>query len=230
MKKFLICMLSVLFLFTLVACGNNNLTNETNEDFTQETTNSIDGTKETESTTGSIEEPVDLNNWGVEDTVSTDDGQTIDRYTIRVPQYKGTFHMYSKISEQSDNTAVLLSGQHIEAPKVDNVADVFTTYIDYTIESLKALYGIQSSNYKISVDGSEAVKIGDYDMYVHKGTISYDFDGSQRTHKYVAYATLLQPSGNCAYWMVYDISENGTNSELIAEHALNMAKTFREEQ
>jgi len=228
MKKFMICMLSVLLLFTLVACGDNNSTNETNGDSPKETINSTDGTKETDPATGNSNTPIDLNNWGIEDTISTDNGETLDRYTIRVPQYKGTFHMYSKISEQADNTAVLLSGQHIEAPKVDNVADVFTTFIDYTIESLKALYGIQSSNYKISVDKSEAVKIGDYAMYVHEGTISYDFDGSQRSHKYVAYATLLQPSGNCAYWMVYDISENGTNGALVAEHALNMAKTFND--
>lgn len=228
MKKFLIVVLSVLLLFTLVACGNNHPTNETNGGSPTEPTNTTNGTKETDPTTGTTEAPVDLNNWGVEDTVSTDNGETLDRYSLRVPQYKGTFHMYSKISEQSDNTAVLLSGQHIDAPKVDNVADVFTTYIDYTIESLKALYGIQSSNYKISVDKSEAVKIGDYDMYVHEGTISYDFDGSQRSHKYVAYATLLQPSGNSAYWMVYDISESGTNGALVAEHALNMAKTFND--
>ncbi len=223
MNKILSTVMLVLLLFTLAACGNNNLTNETNGGSLTEQTNATNGTKET-----STEAPVDLNNWGVEDTVSTDNGQTLDRYTIRVPQYKGTFHMYSKISEQSDNTAVLLSGQHIDGPKVDKVSDVFSTYIDYTIESLKALYGIQSSKYKISVDRSEAVKVGDYDMYVHEGTISYDFDGSQRSHKYVAYATLLQPSGNCAYWMVYDISENGTNGALIAEHALNMAKTFND--
>lgn len=228
MKKILIVVLSVLLLFALVACGDNKQPNETNGGSQTESTNTTDGTKETEPTTGSTEAPVDLNNWGVEDTISTDNGETLDRYSIRVPQYKGTFHMYSKISEQSDNTAVLLSGQHIDGPKVDKVSDVFSTYIDYTIESLKALYGIQSSNYKISVDTSTAVKIGDYDMYVHEGTISYDFDSSQRSHKYVAYATLLQPSGNCAYWMVYDISDNGVNGALIAEHALNMAKTFND--
>ena len=182
-----------------------------------------------------IEEEVDLSSWGQEDTIwtytSNNSGLSVlDGYSIRVPKYTGAYHMYARISEQGDDTAVLLSGQYVNTPTLDEESKVFSTYVDYTIESLKDLYGVRSENYHISIDTSEPITIGDHDMYVHTGTITFDYSKKVRSYQYVAYATLMKDSGNSAYWMVYDISEEQSNGELIAEHALKMAKTFREKE
>ena len=150
----------------------------------------------------------EADSWGrVEDTITTDDGVTIDRYSIRLPRYRGKYHMYSKISEQGDETAVLLSGQTPDSPKVESSDQVLPSYVEYIIDSLQEYYGIRSSDFEVSIENSEAVKIGEYDMCVSKGTISYDYNGDHRSHEYVAYATILKPSGNCAYWMVYELSD-----------------------
>ena len=217
----------------LIFNRDNNINEGSGNAPTTENVPSTDGNKEpntTKPTEQMTETNVDINNWGREDKITTDDGENIDRYFIRVPRYTGSYHGYCKISEQPDDTVVQLFGQNIGIPGVKKISDIFSSYIDYNIKSLEGLYGIQSSNFKISIDSSEVVTVGDYDMYVHKGIITYDFDGAKRQHQYVAYATKLKDSGNCAYWMVYDFSKDQSKGELIKSHALNMAKSFREEQ
>lgn len=229
MKKLLVLFLIMLLVISTVACGNASI-QETEGNTDQEPTETTAGIIDTNSTDPVVETPADLSNWGVEDQITTNDGVNIDRYIIRLPRYTGSYNMYCKISEQLDDTVVLLFGQEADTPNAENISDIFATYKGCTLESIEDLYGIQSSNFRMSIDSSEAVTVGDYEMYVHKGVITYDFDGATRTHQYVAYATKLKDSGNCAYWMVYDFSADQSKGELIAEHALNMAKTFREEQ
>lgn len=229
MKKVLIWMVTVLLSISMVACSKAPV-KETEGGTTE---NPIQATEDTttEETTESVPEPsVDISNWGVEEKVTTIRGDTVDRYTIRLPRYTGSTYAYSRISEQLDDTVVLVAGEYVGKPPMENVADIFSGYKEYTLESLEDLYGIQSSNFEMTIDSSEAVTIGEYEMYTHKGVITYDFDGAQRQHQYVAYATKLKDSGNCAYWMVYDFSADQSKGNLIAEHALNMAKTFKEQQ
>lgn len=230
MKKLLALVLALLLVTALVACGSEtpmdseiNISNESDQTTTEPAATDA-ATEET------VETTTDLENWGQEDTVWTDNGEVMDAYYIHVPKYTGAYHMYAMISEQGDDTAVLLTGQDYDTPVVDDESKVFSAYVDYTIESLKDLYGSRSDNYQIVIDSSESVAIGDHDMYIHIGTITFDYSETVRSYQYVAYATLMKDSGNSAYWMVYDISEDQSNGDLIAEHALNMAKTFREEQ
>lgn len=229
MKKLLALILVMLVLVSMVACSKAP-DNGTEGSSTKAPTATTEPAATTEATEPATEATVDVNNWGAEDSIPTDDGEKIQFYSIRVPKYTGSYYMHSKISEQLDDTVVLIAGQHMDGPKGEEISNIFSAYTNNTLQSLEALYGIQSSNFKLSIDSSEAVTIGDYDMYVHTGVITYDFDGTQRQHQYVAYATKLKDSGNCAYWMVYDFSADQSKGDLIAEHALNMAKSFREQK
>ena len=225
MKRLLALVLAVFLVTTLVACGPKTPEVTGNKEPDRSTTVPVTTVATTDEAT---EAPLDLSSWGQEDTVWTNNGEVMDGYTIRVPGFTGNYHMYAKISEQFDHTVVLLSGQDVDTPVANELSKVFATYIDCIKSSLQNVYGVQSSNYQITVDTSEPVTIGDHNMYVHTGTITYDYEDTHRSHQYVAYATLMKDSGNSAYWMVYDFSEDQSNGDLIAEHALNMAKTFQE--
>jgi len=205
---------------------NNNAGNNNKIENNNNSNNGIDNSQEEDSNF--------YETWGRTDFNTTFDGVNIDHFYINVPKYTGSNYWYAKISEQLDDTVVFISGQY-ETPFVEQVSDIFSSYIEYTKESLKDFYGIQSSNFNITIDSSKSLTIGDYDMYMHTGIITYDYrnshnDTTKRTHQYVAYATKLNGSGNCAYWIVYDFSDDQSKGNLIQEHALNMAKTFREEK
>lgn len=229
MKKVLIWMVMVLLFISMAACSKAPA-KETENGTTENPIQMTESTTAEATTESTPKPPVDLGSWGVEEKVTTIREENVDRYIIRLPRYTGSTYAHSKISEQLDDTVVLVAGEYIGKPPVENTADIFSAYKEYTLESMEDLYGVQSSNFEMTIDSSEAVTIGDYEMYTHKGVITYDFDGARRQHQYVAYTTKLKDSGNCAYWMVYDFSADQSKGDLIAEHALNMAKTFREEQ
>ena len=65
-------------------------------------------------------------------------------------------------------------------------------------------------------------------MHRFTGNIEFDNDGKHCKYSFIAYAAQLNSNGAYAYWVVYDVSDNQSNGQLVAEHALNMAKTFRE--
>lgn len=232
MKKVLLLILSAVLVLALFACGGETSPTETvggNEPHAGTTAH----TKPvTEPTTDPTEATVDIANWGRTEKFTTNNGEDIDRYQINVPKYLGSAYLSATISEQMDGTVSFISGQTRKMHSVEKTSDIFFEYREYTAESLENLYGVQSKNFNITVDTSDPVTIGDYEMYVHTGVITYDYSGEAepRSHRYVAYATKLKDSGNCAYWMVYDFSEDQSKGELIAEHALNMARTFREQE
>ena len=76
--------------------------------------------------------------------------------------------------------------------------------------------------------------IADHDMYTFTGVVSFDYNWqneiTRREYQFISYATTMKTNGGYAYWVVYDCSDEQSNGELIKEHALNMAKTFREER
>ena len=99
---------------------------------------------------------------------------------------------------------------------------------------MEKYYGLRSSNFALSLLDTDSTTIADHEMYIFTGTIAFDYDWqgevSRREYQFVSYATTMKTNGAYAYWVVYDETEDQSNGELIAQHALNMAKTFREER
>ena len=180
-------------------------------------------------TTEKEEEEITAENWGVTAWWSAYTDTTSKVYAINFPNYTGYTEGSALIAEQLDGTVVLTSGQDNGCPEINNVTELFPAYYDHLEFSLNAFYGIMSMNYVFSVDDSETVTIGDYEMCRFEGSFEFDDYKEHKDFQFVAYATTLKSNGAYAYWVVYDNSEDQSNGKLISEHALNMAKTFREE-
>ena len=106
MKNFVLFLLAVFMIVTMFSCGNPTTTGV----LIGNTSEKTEDIKKPVSNEGTSEKPLDLSNWGVEDVFSTARTSNIDRYYIRLPRYKGSTYMYSKISEQLDDTVALVSG------------------------------------------------------------------------------------------------------------------------
>lgn len=180
-------------------------------------------------TTVKEDEEITAENWGVTAWWSAKTDTTSKNYAINFPNFTGYTEGSSMIAEQLDGTVALISGQNYKAPEINNVTELFPAYYDHLQFTLEAFYGIMSMNYVFSVDDSETVTIGDYEMCRFEGSFEFDDYKEHKDFQFVAYATTLKSNGAYAYWVVYDNSEDQSNGKLISEHALNMAKTFREE-
>lgn len=181
-------------------------------------------------TTEKEEEEITAENWGVPSWWSAYIGDSAAKvFYVNFPNYTGYTEGAAMIAEQLDGTVALISGQGARCPEINKVTELFPAYYDHLEFSLNAFYGIRSKNYEFSLDDSEPVTIGDYEMCRFEGSFEFDDDDGHYDFRFVAYATTLKSNGAYAYWVVYDNSEDQSNGKLISEHALNMAKTFREE-
>jgi len=231
MKKCMVLLLAAVMLLSLVACGKEPQANPGPGDPGDGTSNPTGGTtgENTGSQPSGGEEAFDITKWGKEDYISTFDGKAFGDYYIKWPRIEGDYCYHAKIGEQVDGTVVLVSGQGDDSPVVSALPEAFAALKEQTCKDLEALYGVASKNYNLVIDNSEPTTIGGNAMYVHKGTVSYDYNEDHRTHQYVAYATQLKSNGVYVYWMVYDVSEDQSKGDLIAQHAYRMALSFYEE-
>lgn len=151
-------------------------------------------------------------------------------FYINFPKYAGYTEGYGLVAEQTDGTCVIVASEYDYSPLVEDLKDFLPAYFSDIQYTLEKIYGLISENYQFKVESNKAVTIGEYSMHAFEGTFSFDEAGKHNEYQYVVYATQLKSNGAYAYWVVYDVSENQSNGNLIKEHALNMAKTFREEK
>lgn len=229
--KRIFALLLVTLLLSFAACGGDK-PDETDGDTTaahsqtQATTKTDPVSKET---TGKTENQVNPDTWGVADRVAAGKGDS-EVYFINSPYYTGYAEGYGLFAEQLDDTAVIIFGENDDSPEITSISELFPAcfgQLQYTVEKI---YGSRASNVELTLTGNAPAKVGDYNMHSFTGTISFDYKGNPREYSFVAYATTLKSNGAYAYWVVYDISDDQSKGDLIAEHALNMAKTFREEE
>lgn len=231
MKKTITIFLVIFVIFCFAGCskepsGTNS--NTTSDNFQIQATTS--NNQEIQNTTESGEIQVSPDNWGVSESWSAKTETTSKNYKINFPNYSGYTEGSGMIAEQLDGTIALISGQNHRCPEIDLLSEVFPAYFEQLEFTLRAFYGLLSDNFDFSIESDSPVTIGEIDMHSFTGTIKFDYDGEPRNYQFVSYATQLKTNGAYAYWVVYDVSEDQSNGKLIAEHALNMAKTFREEQ
>ena len=79
-------------------------------------------------------------------------------------------------------------------------------------------------------DKNYETTIGEYKMHVFEGKLSFMNDTKPMNFTFVAYATKLKSNNGIAYWMVFDITDELSEGNLIREHAYNMALTLREKK
>ncbi len=231
MKKIIALMLAVLLLFSLIGCSKetNQETNDSSSSNSQSQNNQTENTNQTEGTTGQNEE-ITPENWGASERWIAGKTAESKPFYINFPKYAGYTEGYGLVAEQTDGTVVIVAGEFDNSPDVDNLKDFLPAYFDDVQYTLEKIYGLLSENYEFIVKTDMAVTVGEYAMHVFDGTFSFDEDGKHIEYQYVVYATQLKSNGAYAYWVVYDVSDDQSKGQLIAEHALNMAKTFREEQ
>jgi len=232
LRKCMVLLLAAVMLLSLVACGKEPQANPGPGDPGDGTSNPTGGTtgENTGSQPSGGEEAFDITKWGKEDKMSTRFNGIIADYFIRWPRYEGGSNYGGKVAEQLDDTVVVAGRQTSYAPAISTLPEAFATIKGEVIKTFKDYYGARSDSHEVTINNSEATTIGEHSMYVHKGTLSYKYNDEPREHQYVAYITLLPTNGAYAYWMVYDISEDQSKGDLIAQHAYRMALSFRLEE
>lgn len=231
MKKSIALLLFLIFILSLAGCNKTPASVDggttPNSDSTSTTTNN---TQDKTNTTEGNDDAITPDTWGVSDQFAADNDKPSESFYINFPNYAGTSHGYGLIADQSNDTAALVSGQNDYAPQISGISELFPAYFEQLEYTLQKRYGMRASEFKLSLTDDKATNVGDYAMHMFNGTIEFKYEDSPRKYCFVAYATTLKSNGAYAYWVVYDTSDGQKNAALIAEHALNMAKTFREEQ
>lgn len=233
MKKLIAMILALVMLLTMAACAGEK-TPATQPTATGDSTQPTTGDTTPSSSQGGSAETEDPLEWGITDRGSAESKDSIGVYAINFPYFTGASAGYALLANQNDGTIALISGQNMDSPEISSVAELFPAYFDQLQYTLEKYYGLRSSNFALSLLDTDSTTIADHEMYIFTGTIAFDYDWqgevSRREYQFVSYATTMKTNGAYAYWVVYDETEDQSNGELIAEHALNMAKTFREER
>ena len=215
-------MMAVLMMLSVTACGNN-----TADVHPQETTN---GEKEKEKTTESKkDEEINYENWGVPVMWAAYNPNTFGGYAINLPYYRGLSEGGGMVAEHMDGTVAILMGQNQLTPDGLALGEVYPTCFKNLELTLYSYYGIMSENYQFTIENDGAVTVAGKDMHYYEGTIEFDDDGEHKKFSFVSYAAHVEATDAYAYWVVYDSTADQSCGELITEYALNMAKTFREQ-
>lgn len=232
MKKILLLLVSMLVLFSLVGCSKTPSTTS------METQNPSVGQSSTEPSDNNIQTDSPNNNqdplsWGVSARwVAVKSGAKeweTNPFYVNFPRYAGYTEGKGLVAEQLDGTVVIVAAEYANSPTIKELKEFMPAYSDDLIYTLESIFGIMSKNFQFNIETEEAITVGSYSMHAFNGRFSFEEDGKHNEHQFVVYATQLKSSGAYAYWVVYDVSDDQSNGKLIAEHALNMAKTFREE-
>lgn len=228
MKKFILFFV-ILSVICLVACNGSDSVSDKNDDKPNGVFEKENDIEETQKETEAPEE-IDPTSWGVPGRFSARNSNGTETCYINLPYAAGVSTGYGWIVINHDRVAILYGGQNDKAPSISSVSELFPAYFEHIEFDLRAFYGVMSDDYEFKLDGGKAVTIGDYDMHKFDGSFSFVDDGEKCNYPFTAYATKLKSNGAYAYWFVYDISDDQSNGKLVDEHALNIAKTFREEQ
>lgn len=229
MKKVFALLLAIVMLLTMAACGKTTPA-PSEGDNSGKTPEQTQPVKETEAPTEEPTEAFDPSTWGVTDRCSAKGETTSENYLINFPKMGGSHAGYGVVAEQLDGTMAIISGQNKNSPAIGGVSELFPAYFDQLQFTLESVHGIMTQNFEFTLHSNQAVTVGEYEMHTFEGMIVFDNDDVHCEYPFVAYATTLKSNGAYAYWLVYDISDNQSNGDLIAEYAYNMARTFREEE
>lgn len=232
MKRAIVLILTVSMILCFAGCGKNKAESNNTTSGNSQAPDTTNGSLETQGATENTEVEITPDNWGVTERWSAWTSTGPAGYYINFPNYSGYKEGWGMVAEQLDGTVAIIMGQHEDCPEVDALEHLFPAYYSELEFTLHAFYGLMSKNFEFSIESDSPVTIGQTDMHMFSGTFKFDdkLQDESYCYQFVLYATQLQKNGAYAYWFVYDITDDQSNGDLVAEHALNMAKTFREAQ
>lgn len=231
-KKWLAVLLALAVVSSVAACGEKPQYQPEKPSDSGSVQATTEGTKPAdleENTVIESAEEITPDTWGATESWSATNG-TIELFYVNFPEFRGFGAGGGLASEQSDGSVAIIGGQNELCGSVDALSEVFPAFFSDVEFTLDGFYGIFTDNYNCTVESDKAVTINGQQMHSFTGMIS--FDDPDEVHfdcPYVAYAVQLEDNGAYAYWLVLDDSEE-PNQDLIAEHAYNMALTYREEK
>lgn len=222
--KYMLLIMVVLGLTLLAACGSGNksgmgATIQPNES---------DAASTTEKPTTVEIETTEKEEWGVSCEHVTGLGVDLSTFVLHYPVYTGISQGTGWVAPQGQPVLVIVDRQCSLSPDVDKLEDVFPAYFKQTDITLKDYYGARSDNFQFTVDQTETITIGDYDMIKLTGGCDYEYERKPEHQEYVAYATQLKENGAYVYWMLMYRNEDDGMKELAEDWAYNMALSFYE--
>lgn len=228
MKKILAILLAAVLLLSLTACGGETAQPDGEKTETKgQSSGGSDPTKATQS--GEEEEPTEgitPDNWGVTGDWTASNGGKTTMFYINFPAVIGVKQGTGMLTAHADGSVVIVSGQHMDDMDVASFDTFFPDYFEDLKVTLKDYYSLRASDYALDVQNSEAMTVGDYEMYKFNGNLSMSYKGDPKAYVYVAYATKLEVNDAYVYWVVYGTEDQ---TEMLEEYAYNMALTLRED-
>lgn len=224
MKKTILGLLcAILALVISTGCG---------KEATEETPNNNNSTNTENNSKEEQKEPtVNLNDWGVQDKITTRKNNNTITAWIKFPTLSGIVEGTGKLAYQKDKTLVIFDAEHKEVfPNLsaNSCDEVFPTYFEQTKAIIDAHRQMTWDNFDFKINSKETMTINDYEMCKYTGTHTFTFQGEADSMSFVAYATKLKGNDAIVYWMVIDESENQSLGKTIEEYAKNMAYTLHE--
>lgn len=224
MKKTVLGLLcAILILGVSVGCG---------QQATEETPNNNNSTNTENNSKEEQKEPtVNLDDWGVQDKITTRKNNNTITAWIKFPTLSGIVEGTGKLAYQKDKTLVIFDAEHKEVfPNLsaNSCDEVFPTYFEQTKAIIDAHRQMTWDNFDFKINSKETMTINDYEMCKYTGTHTFTFQGEADSMSFVAYATKLKGNDAIVYWMVIDESEDQSLGKTIEEYAKKMAYTLHE--
>lgn len=169
--------------------------------------------------------------WGVEDMITARNSNGTATFFVSFPELLGTLQGGGVAAEQPNGILIIADGQDTKTPEdVTKVADVFPAYFVQAQSVLRGYYRTYAGkDYNFEIADKREVKINGHDMVMFSGTLAYEYDREPMNCNWVAYATQVDENGAYAYWMVID-DVRGVKADVdIADVALKMAHSYREQ-
>ena len=215
MKKIIATLVCVLMLvFCMTACQKI----QPSRDGTEEVP-AVETQNETKSEAPADEgDPDYANDLKVGDIIYTENSEGVMcDAKIRLPQLASVACGAGQVVENSNDTMILMGGQHLETELTTNEVDkVLNDFFPYSVDAISKFRHYDYSNYAFSISTAEPVTINGYSMCKYT------------TINYVAYTTQLKGNGAFAYWIVLDVSKDQSLNALIEEYATKIAYTLSE--
>lgn len=227
-KLFLSLLCGVMLIGLSTGCGKQ---------ITEETPNNNSTNTENSSKEEQKEPEINLDNWGVQENLTTRKNNNTITAWIKFPTLSGITRGTGKVAYQKDKTLVLFDGERqTGSPELvgGKIENVLPAYFEQANVIMDAYRQMNWSDFDFKVNSKEVMTINGYEMckYTGKHTSTFKdvntFETENIEMNFVAYATKLKGNDAVVYWIVIDESEDQSLGKTIEEYAKNMAYTLHE--
>ena len=177
----------------------------------------------------------DLTEWGSYKDFNFRDIRMYIKYPSLIPTST------NRVAYQTDATVVLVESisQRDYASQITDVESILKIAIDngkahgtpiYWMRDYWEIY-YDDGYVTMAIDSTELETVGQYDCCKYVGTATHlgEYDKEESTTQFVAYSTFTKNGNEPIYWMVFDVSEDQSLGDTIADYAKKMGYTIVED-